>query len=98
MHTVGVTVLRETRINILTRAHSSTPTAQDMKVYIWSQDSPDQEFQYRPLSSNFTDVVWRASWSVTGNVLAVSSGDKVRWLVGWVGSLLSFIAEAWGVF
>jgi hypothetical protein len=47
-----------------------------MKVYIWTQDAPEQEFQYRPLG-NFTDVVWRLSWSVTGSILAVSSGDKV---------------------
>lgn len=50
---------------------------QDMKVYIWTQDSPDQEFQYRALGTGFPDVVWRVSWSVTGNVLAVSSGDKI---------------------
>ena len=50
-------------------------------MYIWTQDSPDQEFHYRPLGPNFPDVVWRVSWSVTGNVLAVSSGDKVRALL-----------------
>lgn len=50
---------------------------QDMKVYIWTQDSTDQEFQCRPLGPGFHDVVWRLSWSVTGNILAVSSGDKV---------------------
>ena len=64
-----------------------------MTVYIWTQDSPDQEFHYRALGPNFPDVVWRVSWSVTGNVLAVSSGDKVCETLAVIGTLSPGLAS-----
>ncbi|KAJ1941616.1 GTPase-activating protein S13, partial [Linderina pennispora] len=60
--------------------------SQDRKVYIWTQDAPSSkapgqaapvEWQRQQLSSTpFPDVVWRVSWSLSGNVLAVSCGDN----------------------
>lgn len=56
---------------------------QDKVVKIWTQDSPTSEWQCAALEPEpgkpyFGDVVWRVSWSISGNVLAVSSG---AWLL-----------------
>ncbi|SCZ90100.1 BZ3500_MvSof-1268-A1-R1_Chr1-3g01776 [Microbotryum saponariae] len=64
---------------------------QDKTVYIWTQDSPRATWNKVALEptpsaptqagagaggeGKFGEVVWRVSWSVSGNVLAVSSGD-----------------------
>ncbi|BGP12714.1 hypothetical protein JCM10213_008852 [Rhodosporidiobolus nylandii] len=64
---------------------------QDKTVYIWTQTdprgawsrvalepSPSPPAAGQPPASGdgkFADAVWRVSWSVAGNVLAVSSGD-----------------------
>ncbi|KNC80127.1 protein SEC13 [Sphaeroforma arctica JP610] len=51
---------------------------QDMKVYIWTLEG--EEWKAHELGGKnhqFNDVVWRVSWSVTGNILAVTCGDKV---------------------
>ncbi|KAM0755575.1 WD40 repeat-like protein [Meredithblackwellia eburnea MCA 4105] len=61
---------------------------QDKAVYIWTQSSPRAPWTRTALEPSsapatgappgdgkFGDVVWRVSWSVSGNVLAVSSGD-----------------------
>ncbi|GJN91584.1 hypothetical protein Rhopal_004607-T1 [Rhodotorula paludigena] len=39
------------------------------------QQQQGQQGQQQPVEGKFGDVVWRVSWSVAGNVLAVSSGD-----------------------
>ena len=53
-------------------------------VYVWVQDSPRSSTwtkvalnpQGSPSgASKFGDAVWRVSWSVSGQVLAVASGD-----------------------
>ncbi|WFD42213.1 GTPase-activating protein S13 [Malassezia psittaci] len=57
--------------------------SQDRTVIIWTQDSPDTPWTktfLQPRSdkddpTKFSDTVWRVSWSVSGNVLAVSCGD-----------------------
>ncbi|CAI5740272.1 unnamed protein product [Peronospora destructor] len=48
--------------------------SEDKHVYIWSQTAEDSAWK-RELLHTFDAPVWRVSWSVTGNVLAVSSGD-----------------------
>jgi len=48
--------------------------SQDGVVIIWTQDDPSKPWEANELPK-FTDVVWRVSWSVTGNILAVSGGD-----------------------
>ena len=43
-------------------------------MFIWKQDEPNGPWK-SSLMKKFDAPVWRVSWSVTGNVLAVSSGD-----------------------
>jgi len=48
--------------------------SQDRRVIIWSSDN-GQNFTPNVLHT-FDDVVWHVSWSITGNILAVSGGDN----------------------
>lgn len=48
--------------------------SEDKHVYIWTQTQENAVWK-RELLRTFDAPVWRVSWSVTGNVLAVSSGD-----------------------
>ena len=51
---------------------------QDCRVIIWTNDGQSSTWTPKQLHK-FSDVVWHVSWSVTGNILAVSGGDnKVR--------------------
>ena len=48
--------------------------SEDRSVYIWKQS--DRDAKWVPtLMKTFDAPVWRVSWSITGNVLAVSTGD-----------------------
>lgn len=48
--------------------------SEDRNVFIWKQ--VDREGKWTPtLMRTFDAPVWRVSWSITGNVLAVSTGD-----------------------
>lgn len=62
--------------------------SQDKTVLIWTKDSPTSPWVKTLLdpasttgssntatSGKFPDVVWRVSWSLAGNILAVSCGD-----------------------
>jgi protein transport protein SEC13 len=49
--------------------------SEDRTVLIWTQNGPKNEFKAELLHA-FDAPVWRVSWSVTGNILAVSSGDS----------------------
>jgi protein transport protein SEC13 len=50
--------------------------SQDKTVLIWTQ-VPGEEWKKRLLKEEpFGDVVWRVSWSLGGNILAVSCGDN----------------------
>ncbi|KAL3914487.1 MAG: hypothetical protein SGPRY_007607 [Prymnesium sp.] len=48
--------------------------SQDKKVIIWTQAAGATEWTHKTMS--FSCAVWRVSWSVTGNILAVSGGDN----------------------
>ena len=48
--------------------------SQDRRVIIWTNDS-GSNWTPRTLHT-FDDVVWHVSWSVSGNMLAVSGGDN----------------------
>jgi protein transport protein SEC13 len=49
--------------------------SQDKTVRIWTQDaSGTGEWKHTQLE--FDAVLWRVSWSLSGNVLAVSQGDN----------------------
>jgi protein transport protein SEC13 len=50
--------------------------SEDRSVHIWS-DSGDDGTWKSTLLKVFDSPVWRVSWSVTGNVLAVSCGDNM---------------------
>jgi len=57
---------------------SSTTIAscsQDGSVIIWTQDDPTAPFTHKRIYK-INEVVWRVSWSITGNILAVSGGDN----------------------
>ena len=42
---------------------------------IWTTDA-SQPDKWKSIVLNFEAVVWRVSWSLSGNVLAVSGGDN----------------------
>lgn len=48
--------------------------SEDRTVYIWKQSARDGPWT-PALMQAFEAPVWRVSWSITGNVLAVSTGD-----------------------
>ena len=54
-------------------------------MIIWSQDGASGG-AWNQKEIMFSCVVWRVSWSVTGNILAVSGGDNQVTL--WKESLL----------
>lgn len=58
--------------------------SQDHRVILWtSQDGSSWTYQ---VLATFDDVIWHVSWSVTGNILAVSGGDnKVSPPYDWSG-------------
>lgn len=61
--------------SVLVRSYIAT-ASQDRTVLIWSQDESGN-WQKQPLTEEkFPDVCWRASWSLSGNILAVSGGDN----------------------
>jgi protein transport protein SEC13 len=50
---------------------------QDKTVIIWTQNAPGQPWQKQLLKPDpFPETVWRVSWSLSGAILAVSSGDN----------------------
>ena len=52
--------------------------SEDRTVYIWKQN--DSKGPWEPtLLKQFDAPVWRVSWSITGNVLAVSTGTRSGW-------------------
>lgn len=51
--------------------------SQDRRVLIWTQDPATEKWEKTELREQpFPDIVWRLSWSLSGNILAVSGGDN----------------------
>lgn len=50
--------------------------SEDGSVFIWSQDTAGGPWRYVALPQKYDSPVYRVSWSLTGNVLAVSTGDS----------------------
>lgn len=50
--------------------------SQDKKVIIWTNELGPSGHEWESKILNFENVVWHVSWSVLGNILAVSSGDN----------------------
>lgn len=49
--------------------------SQDGSVRIWSRDGPNRKWESYTIELG-SDPVWRVSWSLTGNILAVTHGDN----------------------
>lgn len=49
--------------------------SEDCTVLIWTLSQVSGEWEHTRLPTSFDTPVWRVSWSITGNLLAVSSGD-----------------------
>ena len=49
--------------------------SQDQSVLIWSRDLKRNTWTHRLLNT-FNDVVWHVSWSIMGNILAISYGEN----------------------
>ncbi|KAK3081321.1 GTPase-activating protein S13 [Coniosporium uncinatum] len=50
--------------------------SQDKSVRIWSSSDPSGQKWEESAKLDFPEVAWRCSWSLSGNVLAVSTGDN----------------------
>lgn len=64
--------------NIGLPTNTIATASQDGKVIIWTQEVTDagkSAWQKHSLEP-FNETVWRLSWSLTGNILAVTSGDS----------------------
>lgn len=49
---------------------------QDKTVLIWTQNEKGEWNKKLLKPEPFPDVIWRVSWSIAGNILAVSCGDN----------------------
>ncbi|EEB08739.1 COPII-coated vesicle component Sec13 [Schizosaccharomyces japonicus yFS275] len=55
--------------------------SQDKTAIIWTKEGADGAWQKVPLTKKgFEDVAWRASWSLSGNILAISCGNNKVYL------------------
>lgn len=62
--------------SVLVRSYIAS-ASQDRTVIIWTQDKTGAPWKKQLLiDEKFPDVVWRASWSLSGNILAISGGDN----------------------
>jgi protein transport protein SEC13 len=62
--------------NLLPFHNTVASASEDGTVLIWKQ-TEESDMEWRStLLHKFPDPVWRVSWSVTGHLLAVSSGDS----------------------
>lgn len=61
--------------SVLVRSYIAT-ASQDRTVLIWSQNNQGEWQKQLLTEEKFPDVCWRASWSLSGNILAVSGGDN----------------------
>lgn len=61
--------------SVLSKSYIAS-ASQDKTVIIWTQEGNGPWKKTLLRSEKFLDVVWRVSWSLSGNVLAVSGGDN----------------------
>ena len=59
---------------ILSKSYIAS-ASQDKTVRIWTSD-PSNPNEWKHVTLPFEAVLWRVSWSLSGNVLAVSGGDN----------------------
>jgi len=72
---------------LLPNVNMAASCSEDRTVLIWTQNGLNEEWK-AILLHTFDSPVWRVSWSVTGHMLAVSSGDNdvSLWKAGVDGS------------
>ncbi|ANB12711.1 GTPase-activating protein SEC13 [Sugiyamaella lignohabitans] len=61
--------------SVLSKSYIAS-ASQDKTVIIWTQEGSGPWKKNLLKSDKFPDVVWRVSWSLSGNILAVSGGDN----------------------
>ncbi|KAH3902658.1 probable Protein transport protein SEC13 [Saccharomycodes ludwigii] len=61
--------------SVLTRSYLAS-VSQDRTCIIWTQENGKKWNKTLLKNEKFPDVLWRASWSLSGNILAVSGGDN----------------------
>ncbi|CCK68710.1 GTPase-activating protein SEC13 KNAG_0B02670 [Huiozyma naganishii CBS 8797] len=62
--------------SVLLRSYIAS-VSQDKTCVIWTQDKDNGAWKKTLLQEDkFPDVLWRASWSLSGNILALSGGDN----------------------
>lgn len=61
--------------SLLPNVNMVASCSEDKTVLIWNQNGKNAEWK-PTLLHTFDSPVWRVSWSVTGHILAVSSGDN----------------------
>ncbi|CDO55058.1 hypothetical protein DV451_000747 [Geotrichum candidum] len=61
--------------SVLSKSYIAS-ASQDRTVIIWTQEGDGPWKKKLLRDEKFPDVVWRVSWSLSGNVLAVSGGDN----------------------
>ena len=59
---------------LLSRSYIAS-ASQDKTVRIWTSDQAHPN-EWKSITLEFDAVLWRVSWSLSGNVLAVSGGDN----------------------
>lgn len=60
---------------VLSRSYIAS-ASQDKTVKIWTCSNGNVSGDWQCTTLNFEAVAWRVSWSLSGNVLAVSTGDN----------------------
>lgn len=60
--------------SILSKSYIAS-ASQDKTVRIWTSDASNPG-QWTSQTLEFDTVLWRVSWSLSGNILAVSGGDN----------------------
>lgn len=61
---------------LLNKSYIAT-ASQDRTVLIWTKEEKSNVWKKSLLKKDkFPDVCWRASWSLSGNILAISGGDN----------------------
>ncbi|KAL9131243.1 MAG: hypothetical protein Q9217_000785 [Psora testacea] len=73
-HTDWVRDVAWSPTTILSKSYIAS-CSQDKTVRIWTS-TPENPNEWKATVLNFDAVLWRVSWSLSGNVLAVSGGDN----------------------
>ncbi|ODQ63055.1 protein transport protein SEC13 [Nadsonia fulvescens var. elongata DSM 6958] len=61
--------------SVLSKSYIAS-ASQDKTVIIWTQEGTKSWKKKLLREDAFPDIIWRVSWSLSGNVLAVSGGDN----------------------